>query len=149
MSSKDIYITFTKRSVPIPPNYRPLYKITFLLAILFFNCRGQKASLLKVQLFLWALKSDANQDKFKAMIQDEKPQLWSLDPTVIRAINFASAERLIEYAKGVVKLTPKGKNFIKNLLKDKVLEKEVDFLSSIGLLVTEKKINHLSKNWAK
>ena len=151
MALKDSFITFEKRSVPVSPNYRILFKIALILLILYKNSRGRKSSILRLQFFIWALKSDENQLKFKILINQngDTSNIWSLDPTVIRALNFAKAENLIEFENGGVILTNKGAEFINSIIKSESLTKENEFLSSIGLLVTEQLIKKLSKSWAK
>lgn len=144
----NIKITFSKRAVPIPPDYRPLYKISLIILILKICCRGKKSSLLKIHLFFWALKSKSNQEKLKGLIENRSlTNIWGLDPTVNRALNFAIAEKLCEREKASIKLASKGELFSKELEKSDVLSLEKQFLIFIGQSITEEKIKQLSKNW--
>lgn len=143
-------VIFTKRAVPIPVSYRPLYRVSQILLVLYICSRGGKASLLKLQLFLWGLKSSQNQIKFISLVSSTSNSIiWSLDPTVIRAVNYAIYENLVTNEKGGINLTTKGELFANAIVSENdVFISELAFLKELGLKITEQKINKLSKNWA-
>ncbi len=47
------HIRFTKRAIPIPPDYRPLYKIGHILIILAISSRAGKSSLMRLHFLCW------------------------------------------------------------------------------------------------
>lgn len=53
-------ISFVKRPISIPPDYRPMFKVAQIVMILGYCCRSNRSSLLKLHLFSWALKSEGN-----------------------------------------------------------------------------------------
>lgn len=149
MNPNNIQITFTKKAVPIPADYRPLYKIAQILQIILFCGRGGKISLLKLQFFIWASKSERNRNEFYKLISGKNDsKIWSLDPTVIRAINFAIGERLCERVNDKIKITHKGETFVKQLGEKNILENQKSFLMNIGKSVSEKEVKTIAKEWA-
>ena len=145
-------LSFKKRPIPVPGDYRPLYKIALILLILKINGRGSKASLLKIHLFLWALKSQANMEIVQEHIQ--MPQFgllnfWGMEPAATRALKFAVSEQLCAIYNGKYTLTEKGEGFVKKMLSDKeLLVNEKDFLKSIGKShLTEAHITEITKKW--
>lgn len=68
-------ITFKRKPIPIPVDYRPTYKISIIILVLKFCCNSETSSLLKLHLFSWVVKSESNMDQFKKFIlsnyQDE------------------------------------------------------------------------------
>jgi len=151
MDSKLNHFTFTKRAIPLYPNYRPMYKISLILMILYLNGYNGKASLLKLHLFSWALKSPDNLDALKHFaISNQKRGInfFGIELTLNRALHLAIAEGLVEYIEEKYGLLPKGNNFINDILKNKdlfVYEKQV--LKLIGKKITDKKMNDLKNIW--
>jgi len=147
-SIDNLPIIFRSKNIPIPSGYRPLYKLSIILLILKFCCRGKKSSLLRIQLFSWALKSVESKDRFWEIVTEEiNGSIWTLDPTIIRAINFGIGERLLERVSTSVKLTQKGIKLVKDITDNDMMIKEIDFMKQVGFQVTESKITEMSKNW--
>src|ERR1019366_6896430 len=91
-------VTYTRRPIPIFPSYRPMYRIALNLMILKVNCTGSKASLLKLHLFSWALKSEENMRKLMHYFTTDfaNPTIhFGIEPSLNRAIDYALAENLI------------------------------------------------------
>ncbi len=148
MKTDEILIKYTKRSVPIPVDYRPLYKIAQILLIIVLCGRGGKISLLKLQFFIWALKSPDNRISFNSLVSvEKKTSIWSLDPTVIRAINFGIGEKLCERKDGNIIVTAAGQAFVIRLRAAQVLFLQTLFLEGVGKKVTEQKIKEIAKDW--
>lgn len=144
------YIKFTSRTIPIPADYRPLYKIGHVLLILHLSSRGGKASLMKLHFLSWAIKSKKNIAIVKGWIKNNFKNdfhIWGIEPTVNRALVFASADNLIKDDGGVFALTERGTALVKSIIKDKeTFADEKAFLEEIGKTeITEGKINDLSK----
>ena len=137
---------FVIQPIPIPPDLRPLWKIAQLLLVLKLCSRSDKATVLKLQLFNWALASPKSTEQFKKYIllndQESKPTTIHLDPSVNRAVEFAIGEGFIDLDKqGKVTLTSKGDLFAQRILSDESLfEKTKRELATLGGAVTEAKV---------
>jgi len=145
------YISFTEREMPLYVNYRPMYKVSQILLILYYNGYAGKASLLKLHLFSWALKSYKNLNILKDFVTSNyqnKLQFFGIESTLNRALNLAYAEKLVDFDKGNYKLLDKGKKFAEKINHDESLfvdEKQV--LKLIGKRIPEKIINGLINQW--
>lgn len=145
------FISFTERATPLYPSYRPMYKVSHILMVLFYNGFGDKASLLKLHLFSWALKSTENLELLKEFATSNnkgKLRFFGIELTLNRALNLACAEKLIDFNNGSYSLLEKGKNFALLIEKDETLfifEKQI--LKLIGKKITEKSINILINHW--
>jgi hypothetical protein len=103
-----------------------------------------------LQFFVWALRSHQNQKVFEELIEGrEARSIWSLDPTVIRAINFAIGEKLCERIDGSITTTTAGQAFAARLRAvPEIFHDQLSFLEKIGKSVSEKKIKQIAKEWA-
>lgn len=146
-------ISFTQRPIPIPADYRPMYKISLLVLILRLCCRGETANLLKLHLFSWALSSEINTIKLQDYVISNFQSdfsVWGIEPALNRALQFAIAEGICEVVNGKsYKLTEKGFRLYEMIRADKDLfDKEKAFLNFIGKSkITDKRINDMSKQW--
>lgn len=145
------HLTFTDRPISLYPSYRPMYKISLVLMILNYNGYGGKASLLKLHLFSWALKSEKNLNALKDFTTSNFKsdiKFFGIELTLNRALNLAYAQKLIGVEKGSYFLLEKGHEFVKTILEDKELFiAEKQMLSLIGKRITEKKISELTNHW--
>jgi hypothetical protein len=145
------FISFTERATPLYPNYRPMYKVSQILMVLYYNGFAGKASLLKLHLFSWGLKSTENLDTLKTFVTSNfknKLHFFGIESTLNRALNLAYAEKLIDFKNGSYSLLEKGRNFAESIDKDDSLfisEKHV--LKLIGKKIPEKVINNLVNQW--
>jgi|SRR5690554_4992030 hypothetical protein len=145
------FISFTERATPLYPNYRPMYKVSQILMVLYYNGFAGKASLLKLHLFSWGLKSTENLDTLKTFVTSNfknKLHFFGIESTLNRALNLAYAEKLIDFKNGSYSLLEKGRNFAESIDKDDSLfisEKQV--LKLIGKKIPEKVINNLVNQW--
>ena len=81
-------ITFSKKPISIPPEYRPSYTIGLIVLILKICCQSSKSSLLKLHLINWALKSDENRNSLKKFVLSnytESSKTWGIEPSLNRA----------------------------------------------------------------
>ncbi|MEJ3720046.1 hypothetical protein WGM54_18845 [Paenibacillus polymyxa] len=143
-------ITFTRRKVPVSPEYRPLTKIAQIVLVLSMASRGNSANLLKFQLLNWAFKSKERDKVLLMLIQDPliTPPLINMDPSVNRALQFAIADKLISFSESTGKFTlsAKGTDFAKAINKEAdILIEEKALLTKIGLKITDKVISTLFK----
>ncbi|HEV7643740.1 MAG TPA: hypothetical protein VGO50_07300 [Pyrinomonadaceae bacterium] len=148
-------LAFHSRPIPIPVDYRPLYKIALITLILNFCCREEKSTLLKLHLFSWTLKSEENTQKLFDFINanfTSEFSVWGIEPALNRALQYAVADNICEVINGkYYKLTEKGAVFFQMIKKDKdlfVTEKAI--LQFIGKnKITDKRIGLMSKKWSK
>lgn len=138
-------LTFTPRPQPLPANLRPIYRIALIVLILKNNCRGNTASLLKLQFFNWLLKSPSLQKSILDRLSDKSVftiELIHIDPMVNLALKYACADKLILVTNSSkYQLTEKGLNFADNILRDKSLMKSEKAISLlIGQRVSEVKL---------
>jgi len=151
MATLNNYIVFTERPIPLYPSYRPMYKVSLILLILSINGYAGKATLLKLHLFSWALKSHKNLDALKDFVVSnyrKDLKFFGIELTLNRALNLAIAEKLISFHDDKYFLLDKGTEFSKYLIKTPelfVYEKQV--LKVIGKNITDEKMNELLKHW--
>lgn len=157
MKEQDLIIkklTFTQRPIPIPADYRPMYKIALLVLILRLCCRAETSTLLKLHLFSWALASDKNSKKVLDFVKSNFQtdfSIWGIEPALNRALQFAIADNICEVVNGkAYKLTEKGFKFYELIKGDKELfGKEKAFLNFIGKSkITDSRIDAMSKQWS-
>jgi hypothetical protein len=156
MEEQDLIIkklSFTKRPIPIPADYRPMYKIAILVLILRLCCRSETSNLLKLHLFSWALTSDQNLLKLREYVTSNFQtdfSVWGIEPGLNRALLLAIAENICEVVNGKnYKLTEKGFRFYELINADNELfDKEKTFLNFIGKSkITDNRINAMSNQW--
>jgi hypothetical protein len=147
-------ITFTRRKLPVSPEYRPVTKVAQIVLILFMASRGKSANLLKFQLLNWAFKLPEREKILLELIQDPliTPPFISMDPSVNRALQFSVADKLITFGHttGKFTLSSKGEEFAKAIVKEAdVLTSERNLLKKVGLNITDKVILILFKERAR
>lgn len=145
-------ITFSKRPISIPPDYRPAYKIAQICLILKYSCIGEKSSLLKFHLISWAFKSIENRRTLLTFITDPKHSdlsVWGIEPTLNRALHIAVADNFCSYQNANYKLEEKGFEFAKKIEEvGDILADEIALLKQIGKRgITEKSILDLTNKW--
>lgn len=146
-------LSFTQRPIPIPADYRPMYKIGLIVLILRLVCRAETSNLLKLHLFSWALNSEKNQLKLREYVTSNFTSdfsVWGIEPALNRALQFAIAENICEVVGGKnYKLTEKGFRFYEMISADSELfDTEKSFLNFIGKSkITDSRINTMSKQW--
>lgn len=144
-------ISFKKKPIPIPAEYRPMYQITIILLILFNCCRSNTSSLVKLHLISWSMFSKKNMEFLSFLLRNNyvgKKPTWNIDPALNRALVLTIADGFCKITSTKkYKLTSKGMNFV-NILNSEsdLLTIEKDFLSSIGKgQLTENLVANLSQ----
>jgi hypothetical protein len=146
-------LSFTKRPIPLPAEYRPMYKIALVVIILKFCCRAETSNLLKLHLLSWALTSAKNMNELEAYISSNFQNdfsIWGIEPALNRALQLAIAEDICEIIDGKkYKLTEKGNRFFDLIEADSELFKiEKAFLASVGKnQITDKRILAITEKW--
>ena len=142
-------LSFHRRPMPIFAEYRPLYKIAQILLVLSLSSRSGKSSLIRLQLFNWAIKDSERQKLLINSVENRSLEIsvWGLDPSLNSAVQFALAERLVERCSIGISLTDLGKKYIEELVKKEVLKEDVEFLNALGKGITESMISRVSESW--
>jgi len=145
-------LMFSPRPQPLPASLRPVYRIALITIILMINCRGNTATLFKLQFFNWLLKSSSLQNSIEERLTHQTIftlELIHLDPMVNLALNYAFADHLIFITSNSMsnpkyKLTDKGHKFANLILQDKqsILAREREFLERIGQRISEVKLRN-------
>ena len=148
-----IKLSFAKRPIPIPAEYRPMYKIALIVIILKYCCIGESANLTKLHLFSWALSSEENMNEIIKNIENgfqDEFAVWGVDPSLNRALQLAVAENICEIQNGKkYKLTHKGNKFFEMIESDKFLfDIEKSFLINVGKKsITDRLLESITKKW--
>lgn len=147
-------LSFTRRPISVPADYRPMYKIGIIVMILKICCRAERGGLLKLHLLSWALKSSKNMDLVRQYIANNYKNefsVWGIEPALNRALLLAVAEGICEIIEGkTYQLTEKGNKFYKMIVADnELLEEEKSFLKFVGKnKITDSRIDAISKQWS-
>jgi hypothetical protein len=143
----DVPFSFTERPTPLAGDFRPAWRVGLILLML-LNSRGQKATLQKLHLLNSACRSEETRRAFLRYTQGEARKdeiVPRVEPSLIRAVNLARGEGLIEIEKGKnLKLTPKGANTANQLsAAEDCMAVEKEFLRSVGRFATETNVENL------
>jgi hypothetical protein len=143
----DIPFRFTERPTPLAGDLRPAWRVGLILLIL-LNSRGQKATLQKLHLLNSACRSDETRRAFIRYTQGEARKdeiVPRVEPSLIRAVNLARGEGLIEVEKGKnLKLTQMGAKTASQLdAAEDCMAVEKEFLRSVGKFSTESNVENL------
>ena len=144
------HLSFNKKPIPIPADYRPMYKIALIVLILKLCCRAEKGSLVKLHLFCWALQSEGNMVRLRDYTASHYKNdfiVWTVEPALNRALQYAVADNICELIGGDYKLTEKGEKFYAMIQKDdELLSSEKAFLKLMGKnTITDSRILSMSK----
>lgn len=142
-------ITFRKKPIPLPAEYRPMYQIAIIVMVLKYCCRNNTSGLQKLHLFSWCLYSNKNMEILKNLINNNyKTPIphWTIDPALNRALIYAVKDGICDLTTNKkYKLTLKGLNFVSKIEIDSdlfVIEKT--FLNQIGKQLTDDIVDKLT-----
>ncbi|PFN68720.1 MULTISPECIES: hypothetical protein [Bacillus cereus group] len=128
------HINFSRKKIPISPELRPMFKISQIVLILYISSTKQTASLLKLQLFNWALKKTARYERLLKLKETKHFPIIRFDPFLNRALNYGIAMDLFSFNENTGKFTlsAKGEGFALAIInQEDLLEEEKVFLHSI------------------
>ena len=146
-------LSFNQRPIPLPVEYRPMYKIALIVMILKYCCRAETSSLLKLHLLSWSLGSEKNMKELHSYITSNfqtEFSVWGIEPALNRALQLAVAEGICDIIDGKnYKLTEKGDKFFEMIKADKELfDSEKYFLSYVGKNhITDNRIKAMTQKW--
>lgn len=143
----DAPFQFRARPVTVPGDYRPAWRIA-LIALILDHSRAKQASLQKLHVISWVLRSAGARRQFLEMAAhgaDASSLIIRIDPTLNLAVNLAVAEGLTVVSKGKnLQLTGKGKKLAEEIQSDaECMVEEKRFLEDIAAFATEAMINNL------
>ncbi|MFM0265079.1 hypothetical protein [Paraburkholderia sediminicola] len=143
------HLAFTVRPSVVLPDHRPFYKITQLLLVLLLASHGKKSSMVRLQMFNWALKDDARRQKLA--LASETGELdfpaWGFDPVLDRALSLARADGLVEPTSSGVKLTSEGARFCDTVIKEDLYSEDQALLRKLKTSVTENMVKEIVNRW--
>lgn len=143
-------IIFDSKPDAVPYNYRISYKMAQICLIISKSCMGKAGcSLVKIHIISNALNTKECMKELEEYVNEKISfMLVRFDPAVNRAIKFAIADNLlIQLKNGMFKLTDTGKEFIRKIEKEDVMQEEKDFLKKLGFKLTNVKIEQLMSLW--
>lgn len=143
----DVPFTFTRRPEPLPPDLRPNWRVAMLLLLL-RSCRSEKASLEKLHVLNWAIRTPESRRRFLAYVKGEgNPDdvIIRFEPGLNRAIDFVRGEGLVKIENGKrVKLTDRGSSIAQQIDRiEDCMAEERKFLEEVKPFVMEKYIKAL------
>ena len=146
----DVPFTFTRRPEPLPPDLRPNWRVAMLLLLL-RSCRSEKASLEKLHVLNWAIRTPESRRRFLAYVKgngNPDDVIIRFEPGLNYAIDFARGDGLIKIEKGKrVKLTDHGSSIAQQIDRNRdCMVEERRFFEEVKLFVLEKDIKTLL-NW--
>lgn len=144
-------ICFVNRPIPVPYNYRIMYKIAQLVLIMGLCCGSKGCSLEKLHMISMGLNSKKEMDRLILFVKGVSTDytLIRFDPSINRAVSFAIPEKIIfRQGNGLLRLTPEGKRFFNEIKNDtQLLTLEKEYLNSIKDYLTEEKIHNIMVDW--
>lgn len=143
-------IIFDSKPDAVPYNYRISYKIAQICLIVAKSCSGRAGcSLVKLHIISNALNTKECMQELEEYVNEKMSfMLVRFDPAVNRAIKYAIADKLVAQLKnGTFKLTDTGKELVKKIDKEDVLQEEKIFLKELGFKLTNDKIEQLMSLW--
>lgn len=143
-------IIFDSKPDAVPYNYRISYKIAQICLIVAKSCNGRAGcSLVKLHIISNALNTKECMQALEEYVNGTMSfMLVRFDPAVNRAIKYAIADKLvIQLKNGTFKLTDTGKELVKKIDKEDILQEEKIFLKELGFKLTNDKIEQLMSLW--
>jgi len=126
-------IRFNRKRIPIPPEMRPMYKISQIILILKLSSTKQTASLLKLQLFNWGLQNEARCNRLLKLKETNDFPIIRFDPFLNRALNYGVGMGILSFKQntGKFSLTEKGEELANRIISESVLLEQIKFLNAI------------------
>ena len=114
-------ITFINRPIPVPYNYRIVYKISKIILIIGETCKRGGCSTIKLHIVSNAISSNKALKELEKFLEDNTNivSIVRFDPALTRAVNYALGEQIIDIqANGKLKLNEKGKKLYEEIMND-------------------------------
>lgn len=135
-----VKIKFKKKNEAVSPDLRPLYKIAIICLVLYLSSNKETATLMKLQLLMWTIKSPA---RYKALVEMKEGKgipIIRFDPSLNRALSLAVAEKIVSFnvKNGKFTLAELGKAYAIKIMKtEDLLIEEKEFLHNIKKSISD------------
>jgi hypothetical protein len=120
---RDVSFTFTRRGTPLPPDRRPIWRISLLVEILSRCSRGRKSSILRLRILDWAARNAVGTRSLIDFVEGKPRQLYApvrYDPSFLRALSFGNGAKLFSQTKARVELTDTGFRYSKEVVANNI-----------------------------
>lgn len=125
--SRKIIVRIKSKPLSISPEYRLEYKLCIILIILMFSCRGNKASIKKIN-FLETKMDTVKGMKILRGINKVKDCVCDYDKNLYKVLKIGIINDYLGIKKGKVLLLDKGKELVKIIEDNHIFEEEVALL---------------------
>jgi hypothetical protein len=141
--------TFRRQPMPLPGELRIAWRISLILITL-RHCRGRRASLPKLHLLNYGMKSPEAMALALAVLRGQRPAtdfVVLIEPALGRALDLARGEGLVELVSGkTYRLTPQGGLAADAIIRDTSLfRSERGFLAVAAPIATEETVGNVLK----
>lgn len=138
---------FAERGEAIDCELRPLWRLSTIALILKICGWAGKASLRKLYVLSWALRSPRNRERFLSVIHgvaNPEDLIIRFEPSLLRALHFGAGMGLFAFDKGKrITLQEKGRALVEEALKGDCLAVEQEFLRRVRKHVYERDVDRL------
>lgn len=139
---------FRRRSIAVPGDLRPAWRIGLLMLLLKKCCRQSRSSLTRIHVLDWAVRTPDNQAPLRALLSKavtQDPLIVRFDPALNRAIDYALGEGLVQRVAGSrIELTENGNALASDIIKDEALyPAEKSFVDELRQQVTESLVDRI------
>lgn len=135
------------KSYPLPIEMRPLWRIC-LIVISLAVVSGDKRYLdvKKVNILVWMLIRRARWDEYEEFLNDRTKDipLVSVDTAMYKAVEFSMAKGFVRLEAGRIWMTNSADDLYSLLVKNSIMETEIDFLTRNGKKLTDQKVKELT-----
>ena len=147
ISQLDVNILFRSRPVAVPPDLRPLWRVSILLLILRKCCRNSRCSFYKAHILNWSVRTRETRSVLLQYLRGTVPPdevLVRIEPELNRAVDFAQGFGYVRVVGGQhIELMPAGTEMAARIDQSSALATEMRYLLEVGQNLTEEKAGHI------
>jgi hypothetical protein len=144
-----IEIVVEPKPIYVPLYYQPLYKVSQILLILYYNVGIKKsASISFLHTIAWAMREEKNLIILLNYKNNQRNNLvgWCYEPIIERALIIAMINDYCERLKdGTIKLKIKGQEVVDLIIFNSLFDEERKILQEIGII--EPNLIDFNQNW--
>ena len=99
----DTAFNFVRRPTSLPPDLRPIWKISMLILMLHICCRGGRSSLQRLHVLNWAVRNHESREDFNHLIEgrlEPTDVVVRYEPGLQRAIDLSLGQKLVSRVGG-------------------------------------------------
>ena len=124
---RKIIVRIKSKPLSISPEYRLQYKLCVILIILMFSCRGNKASIKKINFLETKMGTNKGMNMLRG-INKVKNCVCDYDKNLNRVLRIAIINDYIGIEKGKVLLLDKGKELVRIIDANNIFQEEITLL---------------------